>query len=384
MCSVVLYYNNLWKEKGIVAVFVYNFKRILKNKKSIIAMLLLPIIVSFTVIYINYYFTIPKVCVIDKDKTIVTKELINSIKGNFKIVSVDENKIGQALSLNEANYVLVIDKGFTNKIINNEKPTVKSYYDKDGNVYKIVDNNIVTFINEVKNIAENSKQNTNSFNKNFKAFQAKNHNITYTEIGSRENQHIIFALNFLVMFMLFSSLNFSSVILIDRGKNKNLRIFAAPISIKSYTFQSILNLFLIVMFQVVMLLAVLCIMYNKLIISYIPLLFLLFSFFSLTTVAMSVFSNFIVSKSNRTSLFSSIIVVPMCMLGGCFWNNDMMPKNLQSISQLVPTTWIVKGIAKVLSGDGTLSSIYLNLIIMFLFSIVFFLMGIFTKKDIVG
>ncbi len=76
-------------------------------------------------------------------------------------------------------------------------------------------------------------------------------------------------------------------------------------------------------------------------------------------------------------------MVPMCMLGGCFWNSDMMPNTFQYISNFVPTTWMVKAIDVVLLGGGKINSVSINIIVITLFSVVFFLLGIFTKRDIV-
>lgn len=61
----------------------------------------------------------------------------------------------------------------------------------------------------------------------------------------------------------------------------------------------------------------------------------------------------------------------------------MMPNTFQYISNFVPTTWMVKAIDVVLLGGGKINSVSINIIVITLFSVVFFLLGIFTKRDIV-
>jgi ABC-2 type transport system permease protein len=60
-----------------------------------------------------------------------------------------------------------------------------------------------------------------------------------------------------------------------------------------------------------------------------------------------------------------------------------MPASLQYFSQFIPISWTVNGVLKILYYRQGFMGIGINLIISLLFSAVFFLLGIFTKKDIV-
>ncbi|HBG38891.1 MAG TPA: ABC transporter permease, partial [Clostridiaceae bacterium] len=77
----------------------------------------------------------------------------------------------------------------------------------------------------------------------------------------------------------------------------------------------------------------------------------------------------------------SLVITPMCMLGGCFWPREIMPKFLIEISNFVPTTWVLKGAKKAFFSTGIWDIKY-ELLILLLFSAVFFLLGIIRKADI--
>lgn len=78
---------------------------------------------------------------------------------------------------------------------------------------------------------------------------------------------------------------------------------------------------------------------------------------------------------------SNLIIVPMCMLGGCYWPIDFMPDTLQKIANFVPTSWLIKATEKIIYG-AKLSEVYIEIFIIILFTITFFLIGINKRVDI--
>lgn len=364
-----------------MTVFIYNAKRILRLKKSIISMLILPSLVSILIIYVNFNWITPKIAIIDYDKTEVTLNFKENMEKKYRVIYIDKNTIEGALSSGEIQYVLVLNKGFTKNIIQGKKLSVKSYFDKDSNLRSVINDNANNYFKNVINIATKAKGNENSFNSIFKKLQNENYKTNVIEVGNKKKQYIAGSLDFLIMFMLLSSISLGAIVLTDKEKIKNIRTFAAPITLVSYMFQCLMVLFLLQLVQVTVLFLTLFIMYREIIMPYIVSLYLLFICFSVTTVAIGLCANSV--KNSRKNLLANVIVVPMCMLGGCFWDSEMMPNTFQYISNFVPTTWVVKAIRSVLSGEGQIYSATINIIVITLFSIVFFLLGLFTKRDIV-
>ncbi|MEC2306401.1 MULTISPECIES: ABC transporter permease [Heyndrickxia] len=86
-----------------------------------------------------------------------------------------------------------------------------------------------------------------------------------------------------------------------------------------------------------------------------------------------------VSLSNSRSAFNSLqslIAVPTCMLSGCFWPVEIMPKALQKVSDFLPQRWTLETLDKLQTGHP-LSSLYLNILILIAFALCFFLFAIY-------
>jgi ABC-2 type transport system permease protein len=339
-------------------------------------MFVLPIIIALAVRYVNMTYTNVKISVIDNDNTKVTQLLKKNLSNSFDVVPIENNDIEDSLSIGSCQYVLVINKGFSKAIEEDKNPSTTAYFDKNSNVHTIVTHNVNDFIEELLYFEKKGKL-------NYEEIIKTSSSINYVDLEKKEISDSRVAINFLLMLMLITSINFSEILLVDKEEKGDLRSFAAPIRISSYMFQCILNLFLLSEAQVSILLIFLAIIYKSTIIAYLPLLFIMLSFFSLLSVSISIFFNTISSKTKRSGLYNSIAIIPMCMLGGCFWDISIMPASLQYFSQFIPISWTVNGVLKILYYRQGFMGIGINLIISLLFSAVFFLLGIFTKKDIV-
>ncbi len=284
-------------------VFIYTAKRILKLKKSIIFMLILPILMSVLVVYVHFNWITPKIAVMDYDKTEVTFGLIKSMGEDYRIIHINKNSIEDALSSGEIQYVLVLDKGLTNEIITGKKLSVKSYFDKDSNIYSVINDNVTSYLKNVLNVVAMAKENKNSFYLGFENLQSENYKTNVIEVGNKKKSYIVGSLDFLIMFMLLSSISFGAVILTDKEKIKNIRTFAAPITIASYMFQCLLVLFVLQLVQVTVLFITLFIMYREIIMPYILSLYLLFILFSVTTVAIGLCAKSLASNKNKKIYF---------------------------------------------------------------------------------
>ena len=70
------------------------------------------------------------------------------------------------------------------------------------------------------------------------------------------------------------------------------------------------------------------------------------------------------------------------MLGGCYWDINFMPDILVKISKFMPTSWVMQAVSKVLYGGAAISGIMVELLVLLLFSGVFFAAGLAKKVEI--
>lgn len=363
-----------------MTVFLFNMKRILNRKRAILTMFIVPVIISILVVKVNFNEPRLKVAILDKDNTHFTDILINNLNNSYKTEKLDEDKISGGIASGEIDYGIIIDKGFTKKVIGKEMPNMKVIYDNKNDFYEAINSNISVFMNKANEIASKSNKNYGTFYSKLDKLIAENKFKTLVAESS-DRKNIIISLNFLVMLMLYNALNMTNRVMND--KKEKIRTFAAPITIRSYMLQIIFTLFLLELSQVVVVFIALIIEYKLVMIKCIFKLLLLYSTFSITAVSLAVLLNYMNQTYIKKDIVTSILVVPISMLGGCFWNIRFMPRALQFISQFIPISWITNGNYEALEGANYM---YLgtDIGILVLFSIVFLLLGVFTKKDIVS
>jgi len=363
-----------------MTVFIFNIKRILNKKRRLLTMYIIPILIS--ILSTQVTFDLPKlqVGIVNLDNTRLASIFIENLKEGYGVKNIDKNQIKGGISSSEIDYAIIIDKGFEKAIINGKEPKIKAFYDGRGDLYKMANENISAFIHKASSIALQSNRDSKVFYNKLSFFISAN-KVKVSETEANKKACIYLTLNFLIMIMLYNAIDMTSEIM--NNKREKIRSFAAPITIRNYMTQIIITLFLLELVQVIILFAALIIEYKVLVLKYILKLFFIYSVFSITAVSFGLFINYIMKKYTKRKIISSVIVVPICLLGGCFWDPRLEPKTFQFIAQFIPTTWISSATDAVLS-DKSYASYGVDLGILLLFSLVFLLLGVFTKSDIVN
>ncbi len=68
-----------------------------------------------------------------------------------------------------------------------------------------------------------------------------------------------------------------------------------------------------------------------------------------------------------------VLVVPTCMIGGCYWPVEFMNDSMQKISYFAPQRWVLDAMEQLAAG-GSWSAIALHVIVLLLFGVI--LLGI--------
>lgn len=89
-----------------------------------------------------------------------------------------------------------------------------------------------------------------------------------------------------------------------------------------------------------------------------------------------------VNDNEKYNLFLTFIAVITSFLGGCFLPIEYLNEGIQKISNFMPQKWLVDSLVKLVDGS-TILDIRMNLLILLLFSVVFFTFGVKTLKPTV-
>lgn len=187
------------------------------------------------------------------------------------------------------------------------------------------------------------------------------------------------SLGFFIMFLMFSTFNISNFILVEKRDKTFYRIFASPLKPRTYLVSNFFVNLILTVFQIAFILALITFILNLGFTKATFDVFLVLVSFGITSIGLS---SMIVAFSPSTSYsntLSTLIITPTCMLGGAFWPLYLMPEALQKLSDFIPQKWAIDAIEKIQMG-GSLSDVYMNIIILLAFALTFILLGIYKIK----
>lgn len=365
------------------SLFWNNLRRIVRSKANIIFMLILPVVLILFIMSTGFSRGSLVCGVVDLDNTEFTRGFIRSIEAQSVVKNISEEEINAKLVNQTMDCAIVIQKGYTEKLIRGEETKIKSYSLQETNQTVPLMTNINSYLNSARNIAVSSGGNIEKFYQGLDTYNNGNFDVEYETV---KNKEILFekttaALGFLVMSMLFLS-SFAPMIMIRDKENKTFfRIISAPITMRKYMVTNIASFFAVSIIQVLLIFFFLSTVVRAELGSTVFEMIILSLIFSLVCVSMGVAINTISRDARQSGLISSLVLSPLCMLGGCWWPLDFMPDILQKIANFVPTTWIMRSYDKVLHGAG-IGGTMNEILIMLAFAVVFFLLGSWRKTEV--
>ncbi len=101
---------------------------------------------------------------------------------------------------------------------------------------------------------------------------------------------------------------------------------------------------------------------------------------SLAAAALGTMLGTIVKTESQANGLSIMLGMVMAMLGGCWYPLELFPQAVQSAVRVLPTTWTMQGMLDIaLRGQGP-EGVVLEMLVLFGFALVFFLVGIWRFK----
>lgn len=174
---------------------------------------------------------------------------------------------------------------------------------------------------------------------------------------------------FLLMFMMYLINNSVTTVLEDRKQKTLARVYTAPVRSYEITLGVFMGSMTLGLIQITAVLAIsryaLGFNYG---LAFLPHLIILTAYLLAIMGIASAIAGLIRNSSNA-GVLNTLIVVPMCMLGGCFWSIELMPDFMQKIANFVPHKWTIEAIEK-MSAGASLSDIWMHLSILVLFAII--------------
>ncbi|MBU3101584.1 MULTISPECIES: ABC transporter permease [Clostridium] len=357
-----------------------------RKKSSIIVYLILPVIIVIFVMS-AYSSMDPKIRVGINNKAlkgVISKDFVADLnrQDKFKIQEVNEEDINNFVAEGKVDCVITIPFDFDKDISNGTIGKIQITSIKGEEATSWVQNYVNYYVKSIIMLEKASGRDKATFNKLYKGFKVQtltvHKNIVKEE--SRDKLKTVQSIGFLIMLMLQGATTTSGLILKEKKEKTYFRIFTTPVSSRIYIGANILANMCIMVTQ-----SILVIFASKYILKLttgVPDLQLLciLVLFGLVCVTLGILVVAFSTTTKQAGTMGTLIIIPTCMLSGCFWPIDLMPKYMQQIANFLPQTWALDAIRQLQNGKPFVAITPL-LGILVAFALAFFLIAMYKMKN---
>ncbi|MTI94646.1 MAG: ABC transporter permease [Firmicutes bacterium] len=366
-----------------MTIFQYTLKRLLRNKVSLLLILAIPSLSIGLIFGLGDYGpTQLTVGIVDQDGTPLTEMLVASLTETSPVTTLSEEDIRSSLAESRVDYILVIESGFTEQLLNNKDPQIQGYSIQETNISRPIKVKVESFLGAARGLAAAAESEA-AFYQGMEDY--RNGSLAMeSEIYAAAGQSIdagLGSMGFLAMTMLFFASYIAIHLIKDRQSGTVYRVLTAPVTLRSYMLQNITCFFLVLLVQILVVLVVVRRVFGIFLGPNVLNLFVVMAVFALLCVALGVAVAALARKSHHAGTIASVAITPMSMLGGLLWPRDFMPDFLQTIGRFFPTAWIYDAYRAVMLGEP-LANAGLALMILLAFALVFFLLGTWRQTDV--
>lgn len=357
-------------------------KILFKRKGFVIVTFILPLVMVFVFSAIYGSNSTYKIGIINKDEGKFGEALyerLNDIE-NIEIVDIEEDE-GIEDDLIFQKYVMLVEikEDYTNNLLKGKESKVKIESINQSEIESVISSVIESESRSFATISKNIDVETEGIDSVLKVF--KESMPEYNVIEAVEKSESINNSLGIMIYLIFLSAAFSTVFLIeDERQGTKDRILMGKVSEQTYFGAMCLIFFLLSSVAAIEYYIICHISGYDFGFKNTFMLLIILLLIVLLSVVFNVLLTTLIKKKGVFNICSTAITIPVFMLSGSFWPNEMMSEGLQKISSILPPRWCLDAVEKLQAGKGIVDIIpqISGLIIL---SIFLFLLSIFFTRN---
>lgn len=356
-------------------------KRTLKNKREVVALLILPMFVvgAITLLLGNVGHGEIQVGFVNLDRGTLGEKLVShlSLQSNFALMELPKNDYLSASALNNGKLdsVLVIPANFSDAVKAGKNVGVELYADRNGvgaQRVKLSTNGYIQTLLRVRQLSNAQGNRAHAQKPDFtellsRVEQGMLVGTAYVTTGSGIKPGFLQAIGFSIVFMMVLVFTSMGTIMEDKKNLTLARMYVSAIREWEIIAGNLLGSLVLAIIQLIPLVLLLQHVFQLGWGEELLALFILLVCFQVTTIGLGIgLSGFI--KEFNPVLIIATVIVPSSILGGCFIPETMLPSSLRTLGWIVPQKWVMNGIEQVLNGAG-IHAIVVNVGILLMFGL---------------
>ncbi|GAB6455193.1 ABC transporter permease [Bacillus luti] len=355
---------------------------LLKNKKGLFIIISLPIIgtlISFS-IYGNVGQGTLNIGVINKENQSIANDTVKFLEeiNHVKVSKVKESEVEDKLTSKKLDGVITLQSGFSESVREGKPSHIEISSIKGDQVTAFIKSYLYNYIDNVAAISKVSGTDQNAFDTMYTGYQKSSFKVkTETLEDTSKNKDMTNqTMGYLIMFMLFSAVNLSGYILKEKENRTYFRLLSTPIDGKKFILSNVgVNMIILTVQIIITILFLKNVFHTNINMPFIVMIGVLM-IFALVAIGMSLVIVAFSKNSSSANAMQNMIIVPTCLLAGCYFPYDIMPNAVQKVANFLPQRWLLDTVSKLQQGIP-FSELYLNILILFAFAIAFFLIAIY-------
>ncbi|MGG3523449.1 ABC transporter permease [Bacillus pseudomycoides] len=355
---------------------------LLKNKKGLLIIIGLPIIgslISFS-IYGNVGQGTLNIGVVNKENQYIANDTVKFLEGlnHVKVSKIKESEVEDKLTSKKLDGVITLNKGFSQSVRDGKPSHIEVASIKGDQVTGFVKSYLYNYIDNIVAISKVAQNDQSTFDNMYAGYQKSSFKVKAETLQdtSKNKDMTNQTVGYLIMFMLFSAVNLSELILKEKENRTYFRLLSTPIDGKKFILSNVaVNMIILVVQIVVAVLFMTNVFHTNINMPFMVMIGVLM-IFALVAIGMSLAIVSFAKNATSANAMQNIIITPTCLLAGCFFPFEIMPTSVQKIADFLPQRWLLDTIGKLQQGTP-FADLYLNILILFAFAIAFFLIAIY-------
>ena len=355
---------------------------LLKNKKGLLIIIGLPIagsLIAF-LMYGNAGQGTLNIGIVNNENHYIANDTVKFIEGidHVKVSKIQSSEVEEKLASKKLDAVITLDSGFSQSVRDGKPSHIEVSSIKGAQITGFIKSYLYNYIDNITAISKVAQNDQSTFEKMYANYQKNSFKLTaHTLKDTSKNKDMTNqTVGYLIMFMLFSAVNFSELILKEKENRTYFRLLSTPIDGKKYILSNVAVNMLILIVQIVVTVLFMTNVFHININMPLIVMIGVLIIFGLIAIGLSLAIVSFAENSTSANAMQNIIITPTCLLAGCFFPFEIMPASVQKIAEFLPQRWLLDTLTKLQQGTQ-FADLYLNILILFAFAISFFLIAIY-------
>ncbi len=336
----------------------------------------------------NFVDSKPDIFIVNQDvDSPLTKNLIKYLENSSNIINIKNNEeaINDAIFYRDVNYVIYIPKNYQKDLLNGQNPTIniKSTKDYQASLAEMILSKYIRiqniYLNNTKNEAELIKQINNNLNKQTNVEITSKLDTTTTSNMTNYFNFASYSIMAIVIFII------CLVMTSFKEKPIRKRTIISSINYKKVNQELLKASFIYSLIVWILFMILGLIMLGKPLISIRGLIYAINSFFfTFCSLTIALLISTLINNKDAISGIVNVVALGSAFLCGAFVPTEWLPQSVLNMAHIFPAYWYINSndLLKTIETINltTLTPIFINIIVIIIFSVIFILVNNFASK----